>query len=667
MNFFEHQDQARRQTGKLIALFSFAVLSIVVAVNVAFWLAWIGIGLYTNNYTNNGAIHWLDTWIDWWQTGYGLFVIAATLFLIAVGSLLQWLQLADGGPAVAKKVGARPISDFKNNPSVQQYNNVVSEMAIASGMPVPQLFVLEREMGINAFVAGYQLSDTIMVVTQGLLDTLDRDQLQAVTGHEFSHIAHGDMRLNLQLMSMLSGIVMIGQFGIFLIDTGRHRSHRRSKKDSSALPVLILGIGLWLIGNIGVFFARLIKAAVSRQREFLADASSVQFTRNPDGLAGALYQIQQAQTGSALRSRHKESLSHLCISATTNTQHWLGNLQTHPPLQERIDRISPQFSIKMKHQAQAKKLSEPVTSAIGGGASAFVPGVGAGAGASAGAGVGAGMGAMAAPLLMTTQSILSTVGTAKPAHLAVGQQLYRDIPEKLRTALQQTDGAQAFCLSLILKEFQDPTQIAQAKDQMSEGQRTWCATLGPWIASMPATLRLPCLELGLPTLKALQTDQRKQFIKQIEQLSRFNNQLDMHEWVVLSLLRITLFPRPSKRAAPKVNQFDAVNHAIQTLLSALVHNDEDFAGANTTYKKTVASFGLSQQWLLSKDAVTYDAVSKALWHLGDLNFILRQPLLQACADIVLHDGAVTVPEFEFLRVVSAALECPMPPLTDSLV
>lgn len=668
MNFFEHQDQARRQTTKLIALFSFAVISIVVAVNAAFWLAWIGIGAYTGSASGAVSIQWPDHWTQWWQLGYGFFVIGATLFLIVIGSFLQWLQLSDGGPAVAKKVGARPISDFKNDAKIQQYNNVVSEMALASGMPVPQLFVLEREMGINAFVAGYQLNDTIMVVTQGLLDSLSRDELQAVTGHEFSHIAHGDMRLNLQLMSLLSGIVMIGQFGIFLIDAARYRTHRRSKKDSNPLPILALGIGLWLIGNIGVYFARIIKAAVSRQREFLADASSVQFTRNPDGLAGALYQILQAQQGSVLQSRHKESISHLCISATTNTRHWLGNLQTHPPLQERIDRISPQFTIKMKHQLQEQQLSEPSGAANGddpfvaAAASSVAPGALSGVALS---GVALSGSATAAPL-MTAQSILSTVGTAKPAHLAMGQRLYRDIPEKLRIALQQTDGAQAYCLSIILKEFSDAGHVSRAIESMTSEQKRWYDRLYPWVSTMPANMRLPCLELCLPTLKPLQTEQRKQFIKQIEQVARINDRLDVHEWMLLSLLRITLFPRPSKRARPNVNQFEAVNHDIQTLLSALVHDDTQFAGANAAYKKAMQSFAVSQQWLFSKDRVTYEAVSKALWNLGELNFILRQPLLQACADIVLHDGAVSVAEFEFLRVVSAALECPMPPLVDSL-
>lgn len=645
MDFFEHQDRARRQTGKLIFLFSIAVLSILVAVNLALWLTWIAIV----HYDNTVAINWLSLWLQWWHNPYGMLTIGSTLFLIFLGSLLQWLQLATGGPAVAQKVGARPISDFNNNAKVTQYHNVVSEMAIASGMPVPQLFVMDREPGINAFVAGYQLSDTVMVVTQGLLDTLDRDQLQAVTGHEFSHIRHGDMRLNLQLMALLSGIVMIGQFGLFLIDTSRHRSYRRSKKDSSAVPILVLGIGLWLIGNIGVFFARIIKAAVSRQREYLADASAVQFTRNPQALAGALYKILDNQLGSTLTSRHKEAISHLCIGATSNPKQWFGNLQTHPPLADRIDRIAPQFRVLMKHQERTERFESPQPTTVQTPSPLMQPF----------------SGGQTAPLL-TAQTIMATVGTAKALDLIVGQKLYRDIPEKMRTALQQTDGAQAFCLGLLLSNVSDPFLQSQAEAPLTAVQVSWLASLKPWQSQMSDALRLPCLELCLPTLQRLSQEQRRQFIKQLEVLATLDDKLEVGEWVVLSLLRMTLFPRSSLRNRPTINTFQTVNRDIQTLLSAAVYNATDVPQATQQYLKVLATFDITDRWLLSKDAVTYNAVSEALWHLDGINFLLRKPLLQACADIVLVDGQVAVLEFEFLRVVAAFLDCPMPPLQDSI-
>lgn len=646
MDFFEHQDNARQHTWKLIGYFSIAVIIIVLAVNAAAWATWV---LFVQ-YSELPSPGWQELLSRWWQSKYFLLAAGGTLFLILIGSLIQWMNLSKGGPAVAKMVGARSVSEFKYDEKVTQFTNVVEEMSIASGTPVPQLFVMDRETGINAFVAGYQLEDTVMVVTRGLLDTLDREQIQAVTGHEFSHILNGDMRLNMRLMSLLAGILMIGQFGKFLLAMGtrpRH-SYRRTNKQSSTIPLIVFGLIIWLIGGIGVYFGRLIKAAVSRQREFLADASSVQFTRNPNALAGALNQIKKHQENSLLSNRHAEDMSHLCFGASLNFSSWLGNLSTHPPLDERIKRVSPNFLVIEKRQSQHKEVFEPTpatTQAFAGGAALS--------------------GTAATGALLSSQTIIGTVGRTQNSHLDLAHQLYRQIPEKLRTVLHQSAGAKAFCIAIIVKELSSDELRALAFSKIGAEHKA-VKDLLPWVQTMPAKLRLPCIDLCLPTLKQMLHADQVALIKQIESLAKLDNNINMTEWLVISLLRHHLLPVKANRKNSSIKSMSKINREIQTLLSALVYSQPDFRLATENYKKVMSSFNLKDQWLLSKNAVDYASISLALWKLRDLNFLLRKPLLQACADIVMSDGKVSSEEYEFLRIVSDSLGCPIPPFIESM-
>ena len=266
-----------------------------------------------------------------------LFLLAAvgTLAVIALGSGFKTLELAQGGSSVATMLGGRLVAPTTTDPDERKLRNVVEEMAIAAGVPVPQVYLLPEEQGINAFAAGHSTSDAVVAVTAGAVRLLTRDELQGVIGHEFSHILNGDMRLNLRLMGIVFGILCLAVIGRVLLYT-----RSRSSKDKNPLP--LLGLALIVIGWIGVFFGRLIQAAVSRQREFLADASSVQFTRNPAGLAARSRKIGGLSFGSKLEAAHAEEASHMFFG-NGMSESFFHLMETHPPLAERIRAIDPSF------------------------------------------------------------------------------------------------------------------------------------------------------------------------------------------------------------------------------------------------------------------------------------------------------------------------------------
>ena len=331
MDFFEHQEVARRTSRRLIVLFALAVLCVVVAVNV------VGAGVYFTAFLPAG-LPWGAAALP---NGFFLTNTLVVLGLIAGGTALEMSALASGGEAVARMVGARPVDPSTRDLLDRRLLNVVEEMAIASGVAVPRVFVMDDENSINAFAAGHSINDAVIAVTRGTLTRLTRDELQGVIGHEFSHVLNGDMRLNMRLIGVLFGLTMVAMAGRFLLEVaGRGRGG--SDRGGGIAVVALAGVTLWVLGYIGVFFGRLIKAAVSRQREFLADASAVQFTRNPDGIGGALRKIGGLGAAEGLGTRidhpRAESLSHLFLGAA-RPAFVSGLFATHPPITERVRRI----------------------------------------------------------------------------------------------------------------------------------------------------------------------------------------------------------------------------------------------------------------------------------------------------------------------------------------
>ena len=324
MDFFAQQDHARRKTKWLVVYFALAVSSMIVMIYglAVFVTFYVGLKQSQHHYAQQAAV-------TLWQPGLFAMVTLGTLAVIFCGSAWKTLALAAGGSAVAESLGGRLLDSNSKNPDERKLLNVVEEMSIASGVPMPQVYVLEGEEGINAFAAGHSTSDAAVAVTHSCMTKLSRDELQGVIGHEFSHILNGDMKLNLRLIGILFGIFCIATIGRILLQA------RGSSRDKNPLP--IIGIFLLVIGSLGLLFGRLIQAAVSRQREFLADASSVQFTRNPGGLSGALQKL--GSYGSQVESPNASDAGHMFFGNAMASS-FMEAMVTHPPLEERIDRKS---------------------------------------------------------------------------------------------------------------------------------------------------------------------------------------------------------------------------------------------------------------------------------------------------------------------------------------
>ncbi|MBV1916085.1 MAG: M48 family metallopeptidase [Pseudomonadales bacterium] len=431
MDFFEQQDSARRKTGLLILYFIFAISLIVVAVNTGSYFVLNISGYYS--YTP-------ETWLSgpMW-----LYATGTTVAVIVYGSLSRFISLSSGGQSVANMVGARRLDLSSADPAEKTYINVTEEMSIASGIPMPQLYVMDQEHAINAFVAGYKPTDTVLVVTKGTLGNLDRDQLQGVIGHEFSHILNGDMRINLRLIAILAGILSIGQLGQFLFRITFHTDDRDSGPGntglgSASLLIAIPAILLVAIGYLGLFFGRLIKAAISRQREFLADASAVQFTRNPRGISGALYKIGQNDGEAFLESRHAEDMSHMCFGETVH-MNFRGLLATHPPVDERIRAIDPAFlniqrAKRIVEKRTQRKISEHAMGFSG-----------------------------AEPVHTSSKEIVHSVGNVTPEHLIYAASIHKTFSDKLMGFVHSKEGAMAIIYALLLTGEDSSQELATLK------------------------------------------------------------------------------------------------------------------------------------------------------------------------------------------------------------
>jgi Zn-dependent protease with chaperone function len=347
MDFFEAQARAKKRTTRLVVLFGLAVVGTIAA---AYFAAILGLGALErqqrgNQYTSTG----INSSISLWQPKIFLGVAAGTLAVVGLASLFKWNQFSSGGSAVAESVGGRRVNSHTTDLKERRLMNVVEEMAIASGTPVPAVYVLDDEPAINAFAAGLTTNDAIVAVTRGTLEKLNRDELQGVVGHEFSHILNGDMRLNLRLTALLFGILVLGLAGrgiLWSLRGARFRSRNGKNSGGVLMAIIVIGLALLIIGYVGYFFGRIIQAAVSRQREFLADASAVQFTRNPVGLSGALKKIGGYALGSSLQTSKAAAIGHFFFAQSFRSG-LTGLWATHPPLNERIRAIEPAFDGKM--------------------------------------------------------------------------------------------------------------------------------------------------------------------------------------------------------------------------------------------------------------------------------------------------------------------------------
>ena len=658
-DFFQQQDAARRGTARLVALFSLAVLAIVVSVEL---LLAATMGFLSRDPETNE--------IDWTAVADPrllLLAVGGTLLVVGGGSLYKIAQLRGGGRVIAEELGGRLVDGGTSDPVERRLLNVVEEMAIASGASTPPVYMMDAESGINAFAAGFAPQDAVIGVTRGAATTLDRDELQGVIAHEFSHILNGDMRLNIRLMGLLHGIFLIGMIGYFVLRTSFYTGGGRSRDGKGALPILALGAGLALVGFAGTFFGNLIKAAVSRQREFLADSSAVQFTRHPGGIAGALKKIGGFATGSKVENPNAPQASHMFFGRATSGFSAL--FSTHPPLGERIRRIDPSWNGELPELPEA---------GVGAPSAVAPPGAAGFAGAEAGADAGPGeVGLRAAsspagaeagsPAGAGIANAVGQVGQPTPAHVAYAAALIERLPEPVVAAAHEPYGARALVYALLLDRDPGPRrlQLTRLEAAADDGVYEETVRLAPLVERLDPRARLPVLEIALPALRALTTWQYQRFQENVVALVEADEMIDLFEW---SLERILLRDMEASfgRSGPtrvRHRSASAVQAPLAVLLSVLAYvGNRERQAAEGAFGEGWKVLSLPERRLLPHEECGFTALDAALAELDRAAPQVKKRALEAAVACIAADREVTVEEGELLRAVSAWISCPMPPI-----
>jgi Zn-dependent protease with chaperone function len=649
MDFFERQDQARRNTKLLVLYFVLGVTMLIVAVYAAV------LGVFTGLSSRHHHGYGQEVEVALWNPQLLLIAAAGTLAVIGLGSGFKTLELAQGGSSVATMLGGRLVDPSTTDPDERKLRNVVEEMAIAAGIPVPQIYVLPQERGINAFAAGHSTSDAVVAVTAGAMKLLTRDELQGVIGHEFSHILNGDMRLNLRLMGIIFGILCLAVIGRVLLSVRSGNS-----KDKNPLP--LLGLALLVIGWVGVFFGRLIQAAVSRQREFLADASAVQFTRNPAGLAGALRKIGGLSVGSKLNSAHAEEASHMFFGNGMG-ESFFHMMDTHPPLEARIKAIDLSFdgTFPPVSFVEAERIPPRVPAPSGQRASLPFPFPGM-------PGRQAGMARLASPVI-AAQTVLANAGTPSSAHLRYAEGLRVAIPASLQTAAQEGLGASTLVYALLLSD-DDATRHKQLGELTAATSAAVCqetVRVLPEVQAVATHAKLPLLDLALPGLHHLSQGQFEQFRAAVQKLVESDGEIDLFEYVLQKIVLRHLEPHflPARKPALQYYALKPLAPDCGVLLSALAHLGQDAPDKiEYAFRQGAQLLSYAAQVelrLLPEADCELEQVDAALNRLSQAVPQIKKNVLNACAQTVAADGVIQELEAELLRAIADTLDCPIPP------
>jgi Zn-dependent protease with chaperone function len=671
MNFFEHQELARRNSQRLIVLFVLAVIAIVIAVNLTATFVY-------HVFVLPAGARWMSSQLP---NGFYLTNTVVVLGLILGGTWLEMNRLKAGGSAVAQMIGAREVDTSTRDLLDRRLVNVVEEMAIASGVAMPRVFVMDNENAINAFAAGHSVNDAIVAVTRGTLTRLSRDELQGVIAHEFSHILNGDMKLNLRLIGVLYGLLIVALAGRFLLEIGG-RSRGGSRSSGSAIAVLFAaGLALWILGYIGVFFGRLIKAGVSRQREFLADASAVQFTRNPDGIGGALRKIAglSEQTGLGTRIDHPqaESLSHLFLGAA-RPSFVRGLFATHPPLDDRVHRIfgralpalpapenavalalgglspsqmpdRPRSPIQFVPSERASAASLPRAETLPASSSPVAGLVAASAGAAA--------------------SIAADIGTVRPpGHRDFAlDEAQRALVESLRRAA--TDGMRAQLLVLSFLVDKDRELRGQQRALIAETYGGEAAQIADGyheqVQRLPPGARQPLVDVAMPALRKLPDDARESLLRTAHLLIAADGRLTVREFLLFTILKRRLGRNAGQPVPMNYSTIAAVAQEAGVVLSlvAMVRLPERPEHA---FNAGAVQLREAELPFVAASSLRLDGVSDALDRLNQLAPLAKPRLIKAATAVAFVDGQTNWKAASSLRMICAALDAPLPPQVEQV-
>ncbi|MFP4598838.1 MAG: M48 family metallopeptidase [Persicimonas sp.] len=689
-NFFEHQDTARRNTFRLVVLFGLAVLLTIVAVYVVAVVALKGHAIYTSGPG--------DPSVSWWSTKAFMLSTIGTLVLVGGGTIYKIRELARGGGSlVCEQLGGRFVDFRTDNLAEQQLINIVEEMSIASGVSVPLLYVLDNESGINAFAAGFTPNNAAVAVSRGCLELLNRDELQGVIAHEFSHILNGDMRINIRMIGILHGILMLALAGrvmmraAFYSGGGRSRS---SKNSGSGLLYLVgAGAALFVIGYVGRLFGQMIKSAVSRQREYLADASAVQFTRNPKGLAGALQKIGGYTNGSRINSPNAEEISHLFFGNALSGSSWLNSVfATHPPLKKRIRRVDPSF-----HGAFPKvEVPKQLERAPDDGKPRWDLDLQGRAGAHAGAAGLAGASALAADggspagsrranpparasserVHLDADQVAGSAGQTSEEHVEYARGAIAAIPETIRQAARDTYSAAAVVFALLI-DIDVQTRQKQLEmlgcdltAAMAEETHRYMRLL----EDFDAQYRLPLVELLVPALRQMSEQHHAHFVSILDKLIMADDEVTLFEFSLEKLLKHRLEARHGNTGGRRIAQYYSMTplrHDVGRLLSSLAFaGHDDVAGAQAAFRNGASQLknaGVRNKLeLMSRSALSFDELDASLDRIAHATNGIKQQVVNATAHCVLDDEEVTAGEAELLRVVCEVIDVPLPPFLPDL-
>jgi len=649
MDFFEHQELARKKTRLLVVYFFLAIVGIIASIYAVF---------IAGTFFLSGDETTLSP-LELWQPQLLLYTALGSVSVIALGSGFKTLQLNGGGSVVANELGGRRIDRNTTDFEERRLLNVVEEMAIASGVPVPDVYVMDNEMGINAFAAGKTPSDAVIGVTRGTIRVLNRDELQGVMAHEFSHILNGDMRLNMRLVGLLFGILFIAMIGQIICRTVTYTPRSRNRDSGKGmLIVLALGLALIVIGYVGLFFAKLIKAAISRQREFLADASAVQFTRNPDGIAGALKKIGGLSQGSTVTSPKAEEASHMFFGDAF--KHKVMNFEsfaTHPPLEVRIKKIEPRWDEKYPRvELPAISQHEEKVSPTSRRKDITAPPP---------------LSPQAATVVgLTSTANLPKIGQPGVDEIAYSHRLLSEIPDQWLDSIRSGAGSQAIIFALLLGQ-DDQLRAAeleqltgQIDDQTLQYVRDFYGELG----DLDSSKKIALIDLTIPSLRRLSAPEYDRFQNVTRLLMASDGQIDLFEFTLQKIIHrhLDLYFHRIQSAGIRYRRITKLKHETAVLLSTLAAlGSRDAEETQEAFRQGIDllkdEFGSPLPQLLGSEDCGLPQIDKALDHFDAATPLVKKRLLYACGKTVLADQQITNNEAELLRAIADTIGCPIPP------
>ena len=672
MDFFERQRQAKKKTGVLVFLFCVAVL-LISLLNFLIIAAVIPLAGVERNKGELDFSTLQDPMLALW-------VVLGTFVIICLAGLFRKSQLSGGGSSIASMMGGRLVNMASTDPDEQKLMNVVEEMAIASSVPMPEVYVMSGEQGINAFAAGSTVDDAVIGVTDGCMRRLQRDELQGVIAHEFSHILNQDMRLNFRLIAVVFGLLVLAQLGRLMMRIGFHSSGNRSSRSRNegggAALIGIAGLGIMASGGLGILMGNLIKSAVSRQREYLADSSAVQFTRNPEGLSGALKKIGALSGGSRLITPHADEASHMFFGNGMR-ESWFSITSTHPPLLERIQLLEPSFDgdfseVKFDERrspaAKAKASKQQPLPGI------TIPGMGDALGQALPPVVmGLAAAGQAQVEVASAGTIADSIGNPTPQHVDFAAALLKSLPDAVREAARDTHDACALVFALLLDPKDGPVQkkqLGQVEDLFGEQMAKATLKLSGDVAKLDPRAKLPVANLAIGALRRMAREQFDSFTHLLETLAAADEQIDLFEFSLSKLVIRHLEPHflKQRKKVAQVYSLKRLGHECSVLISSLACTaGSDAETIQTAYQAGAAHLAAATELnQLPAAECGLQELDQSLVALVGVGPNLKRQLIQAAAAAVSADGYLQIQEAELLRAISDSLDCPMPPLAIAL-